>query len=394
MPTPLALSLGVAQPGGDFASGCVCGSEELPIFIVSGRNVKQPGAADPFGDERSHVPTLGVAYVKVGDGLSSQELIAETVTDAKRKRAVVKYERVELNKIPLPNEPLQVRDTVVHFQNNAWVQAVKARMNRTQSQTVTIFVHGYNTDFIENTLLAGEIYHYMGRKGVMMSFEWPSADKLLGYVQDKTSASFSTRQFRGLISNIAKECDVDTITIIAHSAGAPIVVNALREIRLLEYDTPGNEVQDRYRVGRVVLAAPDMDVMEFTNAIHDRFYELTTGVAVYGSLKDRALKASERLSGSSRLGHAVGELDDWDREVYRKVPKIEMIDASKAEQRFRSFIGHSYFHRDPWVSSDIGSFLLGRTPEQRGLTKAPNGSIFWQFDDDYPERLKQLLGLR
>ena len=393
MPTPIALALGIAQPGGDFVDGCECGNEALPIFVVSGRNVVDPSnSIDPFGDKRSHVPSLGVAYVTVGKGLSPAELLAETITDRKRKRARVTYDRFELDHSPLPDETWHVRDDVLRFQDNTWVQAVKAQMSRTGRRTVTIFVHGYNTDFIDNTLIAAEIFHYMDRKGAMMSFEWPSADKLLGYIQDKSNASYSTRQFRALISNIAKECEVDSITIIGHSAGAPVVVNALREIRLLEYDASAEEVRNKYHVGRVVLAAPDMDVMAFTNAIQDRFYELTKGVAVYGSPKDKALRISEKLNGYSRLGHAVGELDAWEQQAYLNVPQIEMIDASVAEQQFKSVIGHSYFHRDPWVSSDIGSFLLGRTPAQRGLVKTADEPVFWQFPTDYPDRLKQLLG--
>jgi esterase/lipase superfamily enzyme len=192
-----------------------------------------------------------------------------------------------------------------------------------------------------------------------------------------------------MISNLAKECEVDSITIIAHSAGAPIVVNALREIRLLEFDMPADQVREKYRIGRVVLAAPDMDVMAFTNAVHDRFHELTTGIAVYASQKDRALGLSEKLYGNSRLGRTVGKLEVWEKQVLSQVLKIELIDASVAEKQFRNVLGHSYFHRDPWVSSDIGSFILGRSPAERGLVKPGDAEVFWQFPTDYPDRLKQ-----
>ena len=395
MPTPLALSLGLVHPGGDFADSCQCGDEDVPIFIVSGRNVEDVNdSIDPFGGKRTHAPTLGVAYVSVGEGLSAAELLAETTTDKKRKQAKVTFKRFELSQTPHSAQLSGSGNGVARFHDNAWVQAVQNQMRHSGSQTVTIFVHGYNTNFIDNTLIAAELHHYMDRKGAMMSFEWPSAGKLLGYIKDKSNASNSTRQFRLLISNIAKECNVDSITIIAHSAGAPIVVNALQEIRLQESDATPQQLREEYRIGRIVLAAPDMDVSAFTNAIQDRFYELTTGIAVYGSPKDKALEVSERLNGYSRLGHAMGELDEWELATYRRVPQIEMIDASIAEKQFGSFVGHGYFHRDPWVSSDIGSFLLGRSPAQRGLVKHPNEPVFWQFAPDYPARLTQLLGSR
>ena len=118
-----------------------------------------------------------------------------------------------------------------------------------------------------------------------------------------------------MISNIAKECDVNSITIIAHSAGSPIVVNALREIRLLEYDLPAEEVQQKYRINSVVLAAPDMDLMDFNNGIYDRFYEVAGRVAVYASPDDQALRISEKLNGNKRLGRAVGRLKIREQET-------------------------------------------------------------------------------
>ncbi len=390
MPTPLALTLGLPHPGGDFIESCQCGEEPTPVFVISGRNVEDASRKlNPFGTERQRIPTLGIAYLRVGAGLSSEELLAETTSEKRRKRAKVVFEKFELSKVPLEADPWRVKDNIVRYDQNPWVQAVKAQMERSNNRNMTIFVHGYNAEFIDNTLLAGEIFHYMGRKGVMLSFEWPSESRLLGYIQDKGNAAYSTRQFRAVISNVAKECNVDSITIIAHSAGAPIVVNALREIRMLEFDLPADQVQAKYRVGRVVLAAPDMDVMAFTNAVHDRFHELTSGVAVYASQKDRALGVSEKLYGNSRLGRAVGKLEMFEKEVLLSVPKIEFVDASVAEKEFKNVLGHNYFHRDPWVSSDIGSFILGRSPAQRGLEKSQNDEVFWGFPSDYPDRLRQ-----
>ncbi len=68
------------------------------------------------------------------------------------------------------------------------------------------------------------------------------------------------------------------------------------------------------------------------------------------------------------------------------VESIEMIDASRVDKDVNSFLGHSYFHRDPWVSSDIGSFILGVSPEDRKLVREGD-NVFWAFPEDYPERL-------
>ena len=42
MPTPLALTLDVPHPGGDFIAGCQCADEPIPVYVMSGRKVEDP----------------------------------------------------------------------------------------------------------------------------------------------------------------------------------------------------------------------------------------------------------------------------------------------------------------------------------------------------------------
>lgn len=389
MPTPLGIAVGLPYPGEALHESCGCAGNDVPVFVVSGRNLEEgKSGPDPFGNERSCYPTLGIAYVKIGDGMSRAELFEETTSNRQKKKALVKFERIEVSATLDQVDPWVLKDDEIRHGDNPWVQAVTAQLNHSRHRRVTIFVHGYNTTFVDNTLLAAEIHHYLGREGAVISFEWPSESSLFGYIADKGNANYSTRHFRALISNIAKECDVDSITIIAHSAGAPIVVNALREIRLLEYDLPAEQVQQKYRVSSVVLAAPDMDLMDFNNGIYDRFYEVAGRVAVYASPDDQALRISEKLNGNKRLGRSVGRLKSWEKDTLQRVPQIEMVDASVAKEEYHTYLGHSYFHRDPWVSSDIGAFILGSSPHDRNLVKETD-DVFWRFPADYPERLEQ-----
>ena len=389
MPTPLALTLGLQHAGGDFHAACACSENEFPVFIVSGRNVEDASRhPDPFGTDRSRQPNLGIAYVSIGEELTSEELHHDTVSDEGNKKAITRFKRIELSDQPIRTDPWQVKDPVVRLTDHPWVQSLKQHLDQSPSRSVCIFVHGYNTEFVDNTLLAGEIYHYLGRQGAIISYEWPSESKLLGYIADKGNAMYSTRHFRGMLSNIAKECSIDSITIIAHSAGSPIVVRAMHELRLLEQELNPHELQEKYKIESVVLAAPDMDLLQFINSVYDRFYEVAKRVAVYASPKDRALLVSSKLYGNERLGRSVGNLEDWEKEVLGRVDQIYMIDASKAENMFDTFLGHSYFHRDPWISSDIGLHILGKHPSERGLERQ-DGEIFWRFPLDYPNRLKK-----
>jgi esterase/lipase superfamily enzyme len=132
--------------------------------------------------------------------------------------------------------------------------------------------------------------------------------------------------------------------------------------------------------------------MAFLNAIRDGFHEVVDRVAVYASPNDRALGASEKITGTQRLGRAVNNLEQWEKELLMRTSGLEMIDASVATKNYRSLARHSYFHRDPWVSSDIGAFILRNNPIERSLIKQPD-EVFWRFPADYPKQLQQKAGL-
>lgn len=389
MPTPISIVAGLPHPGGDFVEACHCTKHEVPVFVVSGRNIESPERSpDPFGNQRSQSPTLGVAYITIGKGLTPEELHQQTISPAKRKHAKVAFSKIELAPEHESEQLFHEHRYPRHHHDNAWLSQISRQLDRNPQRNITIFVHGYNTELIDNTLVAAEIYHYLGHHGAMVSFEWPSTSKLLQYIQDKGNANFSTRHFRTMLSNLAHECSADSITIIAHSAGSPIVVNAMRELRLIDDDLTPDQVRSKYKVDRVVLAAPDMDLMAFLNATRDGFHEVAQRVAVYASPQDRALQFSEKLYGNLRLGRAVNNLEPWEKTMLLDTPGIEMIDASVAEENYKTFLRHSYFHRDPWISSDIGAFILMKSPAARKLIKQP-GEVFWEFPKNYPELLRQ-----
>jgi esterase/lipase superfamily enzyme len=393
MPTPigLTLTLGLQSLSAQNVIPVELANDEIPVFVVSGRNVEDAeNTLDPFGSNRDRHPNLGVAYVKIGEKQSAGRSRQFAFFKQKSDDSYAKFQRFELAQSPLKLDPWVIKDETVRHTGNPWMESIKRQLDQSTQRSLCIFVHGYNTEFIGNTILAAELYHYLGRQGAVVSYEWPSKSKLLGYMADKGSATYSIRNFRGMISNIAKECHADSITIIGHSAGTPIVVGAMRELRLLEHDMTPQQLQEKYKIERVVLAAPDMDLLEFMNGVYDRFHEVARNVVVYASPNDRALSASEKIYGSERLGRSVGRLEDWEVAVLNEAAQIELVDASKTKQKSNGFLEHSYFHSDPWVSSDIVSFVLGGPPKERGLVRAA-GEMFWEFPDDYPDKIRQLI---
>jgi len=75
--------------------------------------------------------------------------------------------------------------------------------------------------------------------------------------------------------------------------------------------------------------------------------------------------------------------------VDKDLSNVEIIDVSIG-QNIRGFdiVGHHYWYRHPWMSSDI--IFLMRTdlpPSRRGLSAAEQQSI-WYLSPDYPEKIR------
>lgn len=362
-------------------------SQDIPVFIVTGRNVlDRPRGVNPFGDERndSPLPNLGIARVGVGEGMSQREVIEDTrAVTGRTGKTRFRLKRVDL--VPIEGVNLfAATESEIESKENQWIREIRGVLDRSVEREITVYVHGYNTEFITNTELVAGVSQFQARNGAVINFDWPSQGDLGGYFVDKGNAAYSTRQFRGLLFVLARETGAEKINIVAHSAGNPIVIDALREMRLVQRNLSPAQLQARYRINSVALAAPDMDMQAFINAVYDRFHEVARDVAVYTSSKDKALDLSGQIFKAERLGQAAEHLEGWEERVLLKVEDIQMIDVTAAQSKFHELLGHSYFHKNPWVSNDLGLFSSNLPPSHRYLQRNA-GEIFWTFPSDYAD---------
>ena len=108
------------------------------------------------------------------------------------------------------------------------------------------------------------------------------------------------------------------------------------------------------------------------------------------SRSDRALVFSGNIFGDVRLGSAIGKLTDDERKAIIAT-RTQMIDVTAAQRLASSFLGHSYYHQNAWVSSDVMLFLeLGATAEERGLVRDVKTG-FMTFPDDYMQQLPAII---
>jgi esterase/lipase superfamily enzyme len=397
MKTPAAVSNGKLDPFARVIPERQ--NSEAPVFVASARAVS--GKSEPsrfYTNDRSRELRLGLATVQIGPGMTWEELVRESRA-AKRqhdpKLAVTAYE--EFGPLWSTLWPPDLRfhrdwDPTDADREPArrFVTAVDAMLRDSRQRQITIYVHGFDTQFGENLMLAGEFWHYMARDDVMISFDWASRGSLFSYQVDKANAEFAVRQLRRLLEFLAASTSASRIDIIGHSAGCPVVVEALHQLSLIHYDRDGEEAQRRSKIGRVVLAAPDMDLGRALSARVDGVLRVAQDLAVYASRGDRALSFSSNIFGDVRLGSSIGKLKD-DERAAMIATRAQMIDVTSTQRREASFIGHSYYHQNLWVSSDVMLFLeLGATAEERGLVRDLDTG-FLAFPDDYLQQLPEII---
>lgn len=399
IPTPVAFGPGGGDP---FASApAEVRRADLPIIVVSSAE-PNPDFKDPrdaFTNQRSTSLWAGVATVRIGEPAANWSDLAALSTASPRPQdvpvRVIDYH---------PFGPIARRSPPAGFrfdqflpagQGDAdaltdFLQAVQTQLDAGGSGRVLVLVHGFNNSLERHLLTVAQHWHYLGQRGVCIAFHWPSAQGLFQYPVDKQNAAYATRYFRQLLRLLALHSGVERIDIVAHSAGAPVAINALRELRLMNFDAAPDSLQARTKIGRVVLAAPDVDLLEFENALMDSFELVSDQITIYSAPKDLALAAAEWLVGFARLGQSAQKLELRNRELLQQHPKVHLIDADRAVKTFPDILGHGYHRDNPWVVSDIQLLLRGLDPAQRGLAPEPHSDgVVWEFPTDYPNLARQ-----
>ena len=129
-----------------------------------------------------------------------------------------------------------------------------------------------------------------------------------------------------------------------------------------------------------------MDLGDFENAVADGATAVPERTTIYISSHDKALDISAWMGGFARLGQPLSVLTPKNIAFLGAQEGVDIVDVFLAERMFGSWLGHSYFHDDPWVSTDVLLTLKhGLLPDARGLVRDPEESVF-TFPADYPAK--------
>jgi esterase/lipase superfamily enzyme len=188
----------------------------------------------------------------------------------------------------------------------AFVDAVNAEVARKPAGggNVTLFVHGFNTNFAEGLYRQAQLQSDLDRRGTSVQFAWPSAARTFGYIADREAALFSREGLEQAIVALTRS-RATSVDLVGHSMGAFLLMETLRTMAL------AGERKTLSRINAVLLIAPDIDVGVFQQQARP---VLEYGVPIYVIVSDadRALALSARIRGDTRRLGSISDKSDLD----------------------------------------------------------------------------------
>lgn len=194
---------------------------------------------------------------------------------------------------------------------NEWVKRLRGaavwgkdeRDPTRQRGDLLVFIHGYNNDqdivMQRHATLSADLKQ-AGFRGVVMSFDWPSDDKALNYMEDRHDAKLTSMQLVSdgiavLSEQQSADCTIN-IHLLAHSTGAYVIREAFDDA------DDARLANNAWTVSQIALIGGDVSVtsMSASDSASDSIYRHCTRLTNYSNLMDSVLK----LSNAKRLGVA------------------------------------------------------------------------------------------
>jgi esterase/lipase superfamily enzyme len=198
-------------------------------------------------------------------------------------------------------------------------QAIASRANGRGRLNAGVFVHGFNTNFQEALYRLAQMTADADVDGTPILFTWPSEARVTGYLSDKEGVTYSRDRLVDLLAMLARKPSIGRVTVIGHSMGSWLTVEALRQLRLTRSDAVINRLN-------VVLAAPDIDVDVFRSQM-EVIGPLSPPMTVLVSRDDIALRLSSKVAGGrERLGTL--DVDDPRVQEAARRANVQIVDIS------------------------------------------------------------------
>lgn len=264
-----------------------------------------------------------------------------------------------------PSEDVMVLRSVVMSSSTVFFDSLRARVNGGVKKSILVFVHGFNVSFEDAARRTAQMTYDLGFNGEAVFFSWPSQGQLMSYTLDEQAIVDAEPHLEQFLEAILRQSSAENIYLIAHSMGSRGLTKALASLAKKDPDNVK-------RIKEVVLAAPDIGAVEFTEQIAPDLLKLGAPITLYVSSNDKALAASKKLHGGARLGESGDNLV--------VLNGIETIDASNVDT---DFIGHSYYGDRRGILADMWYMFNGdlRASQRCCLNSArSHGLRYWIFE--------------
>lgn len=337
--TALALASCAGNPRGVLApvEESVAGTTKVEMLVATTRE-KAANRAEMFSGGRSEQPAFADIAVSI------PPVSARTVGEVQWPRR-------------LPGNPATdfVALRADFLDQDEAMRRFRRIVAKTPQRSVLVFVHGYNNRFEDAVFRFAQIVNDTGAQVAPVLFTWPSRGSLLAYGYDRESANFSRDSLENLLTTLARDKSVGDISILAHSMGNWVALEALRQMAIRNN---GNLAP---KIANVMLAAPDVDIDVFRTQVAQirrsgRPGGKPANFVLFTSRDDRALAVSRRVWGSTvRLGAIDPSVEpfksDFDR---RNVTVIDMTGVRTPDR-----LNHGTFAESPDVVKLIGARIAG-----------------------------------
>jgi esterase/lipase superfamily enzyme len=334
-----------SRPYGDLVVGTSApGASTVDLLVATTRApvVDPPGVM--FGGER-------------GKGFDFADIVVSIPPDHARKPGEVQWPSQP------PGDP--AHDFVTLRADRMDLAQAKAEFNarvkRTPGRKVLIFVHGYNTRFEEAVSRFAQIVHDAHVEVAPVLFTWPSGGRVIDYVYDRDSAIYSRDALETLLQKLSDNPNVGSISILAHSMGNYLTVEALRQMAIRDRGLP-TKIRD------VMLASPDIDVDVFRRQIAEiDAVPRGTQFTLFVSRDDKALGLSSFLArDTTRLG----ALDPTKEPYFSMLEKARVNVVDLTSLASNDVANHSKF-----ATGEVVAAIGERLSEGQALTDAKQGLV-------------------
>jgi esterase/lipase superfamily enzyme len=251
----------------------------------------------------------------------------------------------------------------------AWVDEVRDRADGIadsrvcEGGDVLIFIHGYNNTLETVTKRQRYLNQDLaveGFRGLVISFDWPSDNSTLNYLEDRWDAAavatkLVTHGIKLLADGQAEGCRTN-VHLLGHSTGAYLIMEACAQA-----DKQGALYKKDWRIGQVAFIGGDVSAYSLAadSAWAQPLFEHTLRLTNYSNPYDHVLAVSnaKRLGTSPRAGR-VGSPRSG---AHPKVVNVDCGDYFQTldprRQRFEGTFAHSWHIGNRVFARDLAMTL-------------------------------------